>query len=279
MKRDARGPPRARAGAGRGGAARQHGRAHGRVQPPPLRRRSPRRRLPRRRAAAALLLLDIDHFKRVNDAYGHSGPATTCSWPWCPVRLLFRCWPPGAVLARWGGEEFMLLVPELRCAPGALDLAEAMRVAVGARPLPGGLDGDLAGVFRPAAGVVRGLEARTCCRGPDSWTPPSELADDGAAMPLSTIAASALWGEDLEVATVRERPASPRSWRLLPEARPARPAPREGGAGAARGVRAWLDLAVLVAEELELPAADRPAAAASAAGCTTSARSPCRSAS
>lgn len=61
-------------------------------------------------AAMSILLLDIDHFKKVNDNYGHSiGDLvlkTVCN-------LLRGQLKEQDVLCRWGGEEFLILVPEM----------------------------------------------------------------------------------------------------------------------------------------------------------------------
>lgn len=54
-------------------------------------------------------LIDLDHFKRVNDTYGHQvGDEVLCGFARACEGLL----GPRDVLARWGGEEFLLLVPK-----------------------------------------------------------------------------------------------------------------------------------------------------------------------
>jgi diguanylate cyclase (GGDEF)-like protein len=53
------------------------------------------------------LLLDADHFKRINDVHGHvAGDAVLVEL----VRRLRTAIGPDDVLARWGGEEFAVLV-------------------------------------------------------------------------------------------------------------------------------------------------------------------------
>lgn len=55
-----------------------------------------------------LLLMDLDHFKRVNDAHGHAaGDAVLCS----VAERIRQCVRRGDVLVRRGGEEFVLVMP------------------------------------------------------------------------------------------------------------------------------------------------------------------------
>ena len=74
----------------------------------------------------ALVMFDIDHFKRVNDTYGHdAGDAILREL----TRLVAGCLRTPDILARWGGEEFMVLLPETD-RDGATELAERLRRAV-----------------------------------------------------------------------------------------------------------------------------------------------------
>ncbi|MEY2928151.1 MAG: hypothetical protein RL367_2628, partial [Pseudomonadota bacterium] len=62
-----------------------------------------------------LLLFDIDHFKRVNDTYGHDqGDEVLRQF----ALVLRKAAPPGAIRARIGGEEFVLLLSPGDGAPG-----------------------------------------------------------------------------------------------------------------------------------------------------------------
>ncbi|MBH9577258.1 GGDEF domain-containing response regulator [Inhella proteolytica] len=72
------------------------------------------------------LLLDIDHFKSVNDRHGHLvGDAVLRH----TAQLLSRGLRRGDVLARYGGEEFVLLLPGTPAA-SAQALAESLRASV-----------------------------------------------------------------------------------------------------------------------------------------------------
>ncbi|QOR38522.1 diguanylate cyclase [Billgrantia diversa] len=74
----------------------------------------------------SLVMFDIDHFKRVNDTFGHSvGDMVLAKL----VRTCHALLREVDVLARWGGEEFMLLLPGTPLA-GAATLAERLRRAV-----------------------------------------------------------------------------------------------------------------------------------------------------
>src|SRR3712207_2670168 len=54
------------------------------------------------------LMLDIDHFKAINDTYGHQAGDDVIRGVADRLRAAM---PAGAVLGRYGGEEFALLVP------------------------------------------------------------------------------------------------------------------------------------------------------------------------
>ncbi|HEY8879142.1 MAG TPA: diguanylate cyclase [Roseateles sp.] len=80
-----------------------------------------------------LLLVDIDHFKRVNDTYGHpAGDAVLRE----VAELLQASVRVTDVAARFGGEEFAVLLPELAGPLEAVMAAEKIRAAVEAASFP-----------------------------------------------------------------------------------------------------------------------------------------------
>jgi len=82
-----------------------------------------RQRLQRYSGALSIVLLDIDHFKKVNDTFGHhAGDQVLCGI----AEILRQRVRKSDVVGRWGGEEFMLILPETTLAEAAA-LAEDLR--------------------------------------------------------------------------------------------------------------------------------------------------------
>lgn len=84
-----------------------------------------------------LAMIDIDHFKRINDRIGHTGGDEALKHA---ADILRRSAPKDALLARLGGEEFGLLVTLPRDKDGAAAAAaaahiEAMRLQLESLPL------------------------------------------------------------------------------------------------------------------------------------------------
>ncbi|PYG02876.1 response regulator receiver modulated diguanylate cyclase [Thioalkalivibrio sp. ALE21] len=90
------------------------------------------RRSQREGEPLSLIMLDIDHFKGFNDHYGH-GAGDRCLQKVAETlaRTLNR---PGDTLCRYGGEEFVALLPGTPTS-GALEVAERLRSAVEERAL------------------------------------------------------------------------------------------------------------------------------------------------
>lgn len=71
----------------------------------------------------ALVIADIDHFKKLNDTYGHQlGDRALQAFAYA----IQHCARPDDITARFGGEEFVMVLPDAS-ADGALQLAERVR--------------------------------------------------------------------------------------------------------------------------------------------------------
>jgi diguanylate cyclase (GGDEF)-like protein len=74
----------------------------------------------------SLCLLDIDFFKRINDTWGHAAGDAVLRAFAHTVQSQVR---PGDTFGRYGGEEFLLMLPETQ-APSAMVLAERVRLVI-----------------------------------------------------------------------------------------------------------------------------------------------------
>ncbi|EQB8042484.1 GGDEF domain-containing protein [Aeromonas hydrophila] len=142
----------------------------------------------------AVIALDIDHFKQINDGFGHDvGDQVLATL----ATLMQQGARQADTVCRSGGEEFLILLPGLSL-PLAFEIAERLRQRVAAHPMPGaghitislgvahwpGSDDDLNVVLKQAdqalyeakrRGRNRTVQAgRDQQRAPDSALPPSE---------------------------------------------------------------------------------------------------------
>lgn len=102
-------------------------------------------------AGTALLVIDIDHFKRINDGHGHLlGDKVLRA-----VALIIRANSmPRGVASRLGGEEFALLMPDTGL-DAALEVAERLREAVAALRLKRTGQSEYVGNVTVSVGVAR----------------------------------------------------------------------------------------------------------------------------
>jgi len=91
-------------------------------------------RAQRHGALLSVLLIDIDHFKRVNDDYGHPAGDAVLRSVAHTLRERVRAQD---LIGRFGGEEFLVVLPDTGL-EGALVLAEALREDVARTPAPWG---------------------------------------------------------------------------------------------------------------------------------------------
>lgn len=83
-----------------------------------------KRRSERNKDAYCVCLFDLDHFKRINDTYGH-GDGDTVLRTFAEICL--QCLRGTDILARWGGEEFLLLVPQATAPDAEIIVKRIMR--------------------------------------------------------------------------------------------------------------------------------------------------------
>jgi two-component system cell cycle response regulator len=82
----------------------------------------------------AVLFVDLDHFKGVNDVYGHAAGDAVLVAATIRMKAILRTYD---YLGRYGGEEFVVALPGCDTAK-AMAVAERLRIAIGAGPVPVG---------------------------------------------------------------------------------------------------------------------------------------------
>ncbi|MGA2549624.1 MAG: GGDEF domain-containing protein [Burkholderiaceae bacterium] len=102
----------------------------------------------------SVLMIDLDHFKSINDAFGHAVGDMALKHA---SALLLGAIREEDRLARFGGEEFLVLLPGL-AAEGASEIAERLRIALSSNPL---LHGGIKIALSTSIGVA-------------NWTSPNE---------------------------------------------------------------------------------------------------------
>jgi diguanylate cyclase (GGDEF)-like protein/PAS domain S-box-containing protein len=113
----------------------------------------------------SLIICDVDLFKHINDTYGHTAGDRALMAIAGAIRLTLR---KSDILGRYGGDEFMIILPETSLA-GAQSLAEKVRAAVE------GLEFELPGDQR--TGLTLSIGVSSCCMPEDSLDTLVSLAD------------------------------------------------------------------------------------------------------
>ncbi|MBQ0935264.1 GGDEF domain-containing protein [Ideonella paludis] len=111
----------------------------------------------------SLAVMDLDHFKRINDNHGHSAGDEALQHTAKILRSQARC---EDMVARIGGEEFALLMPET-AAEQALEVAERMRKAVMAQPLSARAGGEPVTTSVGVATVPPGMDGEQALHAAD----------------------------------------------------------------------------------------------------------------
>ncbi len=79
-----------------------------------------------------VLLVDVDHFKSINDTYGHAVGDTVLKEVAARLREACR---DGELVVRYGGEEFGIILDSTSGPEGAMHAAERLRQSICARPI------------------------------------------------------------------------------------------------------------------------------------------------
>lgn len=100
--------------------------------------RANRRRTKDPAATFSLVMADLDHFKKINDLFGHRSGDKVLQLVATTLRSTIRDYD---TLARWGGEEFAIILPDV-AKQGALEAAERYRRAIAGASIPKGASGE-----------------------------------------------------------------------------------------------------------------------------------------
>ena len=90
----------------------------------------------RERRPVTVILTDLDHFKRINDGFGHLAGDAVLSQA---AQRLVSATRPYDMVGRYGGEEFIIVLPNCD-EPGALRCGERLRELLAREPVPYGAD-------------------------------------------------------------------------------------------------------------------------------------------
>lgn len=113
------------------------------------------------KASLSLAFIDLDHFKQVNDQYDHEAGDQVLVNAADAIRNHLRM---GDILVRWGGEEFLLLMPNTNAKQGCVALRRMREKGFGMRPDNTPVTASVGVVEFPGKGI-------------DSWHQLVEMAD------------------------------------------------------------------------------------------------------
>jgi diguanylate cyclase (GGDEF)-like protein len=113
-------------------------------------------------APLAAVALDLDHFKQINDRFGHEKGDDVLA---AVGRLLADTVRESDLASRAGGEEFCILLPDTDL-DGALAVAEKLRVAIARLEVPG-VDATITGSFGVATFPLHAMDTPTLLRKSD----------------------------------------------------------------------------------------------------------------
>jgi diguanylate cyclase (GGDEF)-like protein len=85
----------------------------------------------RSKAPLSLAFVDLDHFKSVNDQFGHEAGDLILQQAATSIRQMLRA---GDMLVRWGGEEFLIIMPNTDIHQADMALARLCLSGLGKRP-------------------------------------------------------------------------------------------------------------------------------------------------
>ncbi|PYT06111.1 MAG: hypothetical protein DMF60_10020 [Acidobacteria bacterium] len=97
------------------------------------------RRACRYGSSVSVVFMDLDGFKLVNDAYGHRAGSATLTEV---AQVITRSVRESDFVARYGGDEFVLMLPETP-AKRALQMAERVRLRIAGHRFKGGVGADI----------------------------------------------------------------------------------------------------------------------------------------
>jgi len=94
-------------------------------------------RLERQGAKLGMLVLDLDHFKEINDSYGHDLGDQVLVYTANIIRSVMRSYD---LCSRWGGDEFLVIAPHIASREALTIVAEKLRAEIKARPFSFGAE-------------------------------------------------------------------------------------------------------------------------------------------